>query len=78
MRRQGLENQKIKARVLGRRSQGRSREKILDGVRKWTREKRNVNLITKTQDRENCGATWSPTPFNKELDDDDDDHDHDQ
>ena len=70
MRRQGLENLITTARVLGKRSRGRPREKILDGVRKWAGEERTVDLITKTQDR-SCGGTWSPTPFGKELDDDD-------
>ena len=52
MRRQGLENLITTARVLGKRSRGRPREKILDGVRKWAGEERTVDLITKTQDRE--------------------------
>ena len=52
MRRQGLENLITTARVLGKRSEGRPREKILDGVRKWAGEERTVDLITKTQDRE--------------------------
>ena len=70
MRRHDLEHLITTAKVIGKRSRGRPREKILDCMKRWTGVNKAVDLIIMSEDRD-LWRDMVPTPIGKEPEDDD-------
>ena len=66
MRRHSLEHIITTGKTNGKRSRGRQREKIWDGLGRWTGGDRAIDLIVKSEDREKwrdmvTNANWHGT-----------------
>ncbi|GFR88765.1 retrovirus-related Pol polyprotein LINE-1 [Elysia marginata] len=71
MRREGFKNLITTGRMEGKKSRGRQREKMLDGMTSWMGTKRVTDALSETWNRE----SWKDMIANaKALDDDDDEY----
>ena len=70
MRRQGLENLITTVKVLGKDFRDDEEKRFLTASENG-QEKSKQWTLSQRRRTENCGGTWSPTPFGTGLDDDD-------